>query len=101
MEALIILAFVLTAGVFFVIISRLQRGGEKHKHDEHCGHNHNDSNMAAGGVAGMFSSPDNQSSDASTHHHDASCHHHHHDAGCSHGHSDGGGSSGSDGGGHH
>jgi hypothetical protein len=44
MEALIILAFVLTAGVFFVIISRLQRGGDKHKHDENCGHDHHDSN---------------------------------------------------------
>ncbi len=44
MEALIILAFVLTAGVFFVILSRLQRGGDKHKHehkhDESCGHDH-------------------------------------------------------------
>ena len=40
MEAAIILAFVLTAGIFFIILSRLQRGGDKHKHDDHCGHDH-------------------------------------------------------------
>ncbi len=40
MKALLILAFVLTAGIFFVILSRLQRCGDKHKHDANCGHDH-------------------------------------------------------------
>jgi preprotein translocase subunit YajC len=40
MEALIIVAFVLMAGVFFVILSKLQKRGQKHHHDEHCCHDH-------------------------------------------------------------
>ncbi|MBC8097348.1 MAG: hypothetical protein H7Y43_16205 [Akkermansiaceae bacterium] len=40
MEALIILAFVLLAGFFFVILSRLQRGSSAHKHDASCNHDH-------------------------------------------------------------
>ncbi len=40
MELLIILAFVLLAGFFFVILSRWQRGGQSHQHDANCGHEH-------------------------------------------------------------
>ena len=40
METTLILIFVLTAGVFFVILNKMQRRGEKHQHDEQCGHDH-------------------------------------------------------------
>jgi len=40
MEALIILAFVLLAGFFFVILTRLQRGSTAPTHDASCGHDH-------------------------------------------------------------
>jgi hypothetical protein len=42
MDPLIVLAFVLAVGFFFVLLTRWQRGGgsAKHQHDAHCGHDH-------------------------------------------------------------
>ena len=40
MEIVVLLAFVLMAAFFFVILSRWQKGGAKHEHDANCGHDH-------------------------------------------------------------
>ena len=40
MEIIVLLAFILLAGFFFVILSRWQKGGAPHEHDANCGHDH-------------------------------------------------------------
>ena len=40
MEIIVLLAFILLAGFFFIILSRWQKGGTKHEHDANCGHDH-------------------------------------------------------------